>query len=130
MSCHQYTSPGGCWPGLQPISNTYSVDSLILYAYPGFHYLRIGKVSEEFIQRLKSKQLTDVDQYRRMQDALLEIEKDDQESKGDKEDKEEWRRWQLAPVSAGSDSQDLDLVDPQSSGAQSLYQAIKVLDKK
>lgn len=83
-------------------------------------------MSEAFLNRLKNKQLTNVDQYRRMQQSQSGIETEDQKS----EDKEEWKNWQLAPVSAGRDTNDPTLLDPGSEAAQGLYQAMKVFDKK
>lgn len=84
-------------------------------------------MSEAFLNRLKNNQLTNVDQYRRMQLSLSGIKTEDQKS-ADK--KEEWKNWQLAPVSAGHETNDPALLDPRSEGAQGLYKAMKVLDKK
>lgn len=84
-------------------------------------------MSEEFIRRLARKELTNIDQYRRMQESLGEMKTENKKPPGDAE---EWKKWQLAPVSAGTDKQDPALVDPQSESAQGLHQAIKVLDKK
>lgn len=84
-------------------------------------------MSEEFIRRLAQNELTNIDQYRRMQVSLGEMKTENKESSGDTE---EWKKWQLAPVSAGRDNNDPALVDPLSESAQGLHQAIKVLDKK
>lgn len=82
-------------------------------------------MSDAFLNRLKNNQLTNIDQYRRMQQSLCGVETEDQNS----EDKEEWKTWQLAPVSADT-KDDPALLDPRSESAQGLYQAMKVLDKQ
>lgn len=84
-------------------------------------------MSDAFLNRLKNKQLTNVDQYRRMQQPLSEIKGENQ--KGD-DKKEDWKSWQLAPVSAGHDDDDPALLDPNSESAQGLFEAMRVLDKK
>lgn len=85
-------------------------------------------MSDAFLDRLKNKQLTNIDQYRRMQQTLSEVKSEDRSTS---DDTEVWRQWQLVPVT--SDHNDVDdptMVDPRSQGAQGLYRAVRQLSEK
>ena len=85
-------------------------------------------MSDAFLNRLKNKQLTNIDQYRRMQQTLSEVKS---EERPGSEDAEAWKQWQLVPVS--NDHNDVDdptMVDPRSQGAQGLYRAVRQLSDK
>lgn len=85
-------------------------------------------MAREFKDRLSSGQLTQADQYRKLQRSLTGKKATGKKSTGDVE---EWTKWQLEPLSADvSDNDDSDLLDPQSDAAQGLYQAVRILDRK
>lgn len=84
-------------------------------------------MSDAFLNRLKNDQLTNIDQYRQMQrmPPATSLEKKNLEQA------DEWKSWQLAPVTAGKDSDHAPaLLDPDSDGAKGLYQAMKVFAGK
>lgn len=83
---------------------------------------------DAFLDRLKNKQLTNIDQYRRMQRTLSTLDNGDRQKEDTRDD---WKQWQLVPVSSTPDvGDDTALLDPQSQGALGLYRAVKQLNEK
>ena len=83
---------------------------------------------DAFLDRLKNKQLTNIDQYRQLQRTLATVGNDDQQKS---EGKDDWKKWQLVPISSTQDDKDdTTLVDPHSLGAQGLYRAVKHFNEK
>ncbi len=78
-------------------------------------------VNNTFLERLKHKQLTNVDQYRKMQKAISVSTDEEPSCTDDKQ--EEWKTWQLAPVPAGnySDRGKQQVV----AGAEQLHRALR-----
>lgn len=81
-------------------------------------------MNNTFLERLKHKQLTNVDQYRKMQKATSEIA--DEKTVLAEEKQEEWKTWQLAPVTAASYSESEK--KPALAGAEQLHRALRKID--
>ena len=52
-------------------------------------------MSKEFLDRLARGELTSIDQYQRMKDALLEMKKEDSSDAGSSSN--DWQSWELSP---------------------------------
>ncbi len=83
-------------------------------------------MSKEFLDRLARGELTSIDQYQRMKDALHEIKNEDSAGAGSAS--KEWQSWELSPEWSTSDAKDKTAED--SIRADSVQHALDKLGYK
>jgi len=89
-----------------------------------------GSMSKEFLERLATGGLTDTNQYRRMKDALSEIQ--DEDEKDTTDNGQEWKNWDLSPVGSNLDAKVKPAADSSSAGieADSVHRAMEIIDRR